>query len=61
MDKNNCFVVEWWITHDWTEEGRYYFDNADEAEAFYSEKTLDDPDDWYIFEIKDGERVPFEF
>lgn len=60
IDVNNCYVVEDWITYDWTDKGRWYFDDITDALDFW-ERENDDGGDLEIFEIADGVKKGIEF
>lgn len=60
IDVKNCYIVEDWITHDWSDEGKWYFDDIDDAIDFW-ERENDDGGDLEIYEIVDGEKKPIEF
>ena len=60
IDVKNCFVVEDWITFDWTDKGRWYFDNEADALEFW-ERENDNGGDLEIFEIVEGVKKGIEF
>src|SRR5699024_10591575 len=60
IDRNNCYVVEGWITFDWTDEGRWFFDNEMDALEFW-ETESDNGADFEIFKTVDGKKQPIEF
>lgn len=60
IDVKNCYIVEDWITYDWTDKGRWFFDDATDAIDFW-ERENDNGGDLEIYEIVNGVKKGIEF